>query len=282
MTSPSGQSEHSSDNPVTVGTQERSVFERMRGAFVAGLITITPAVITVWAVLALMGLVERIFGPFVEPVLIRWAERLDSFELGIVRMLGGASAFVQPLNILFSLLIAVSLIVAVGWLSRFLLFRRILRLGEMAVTRIPLLRFFYVTPKEVIRVMTESRESVKRVVLIEYPRRGIWCIAYATGELIKQPEGREMVTVFLPTTPNPTSGFLLIVPADDVHDIGLSTEDAVRMIISAGILAPNNLNTAPFAGLNNTAKLPPPEPLTADIPPELRQEAANPGQSKES
>lgn len=78
-----------------------------------------------------------------------------------------------------------------------------------------------------------------------------------------------MVLVFLPTTPNPTSGFLLMIPMEDVHDINLSVESGIRLIISGGILAPNNIHTCPFVGLDSEPDLPPTEPLTSEIPPEL-------------
>lgn len=245
-----------------------AIGEFIRKRFFAGLITIIPAIITIWAVVILTNAVQGVFGPFVKPPLNRLAAALDGSE-EIPQLLVPYRAFVEPLTILLSLFMAVVLIVAVGWMSRFLIFRRVIRLGESTVQRIPLIRFFYKTPKEVLRTITQSKGSMKRVVLIEYPRRGIWCIAYATGEMSLQPDGREMVTVFLPTTPNPTSGFLLILPKDDVRDINLGTEQAVRFIISAGILSPAELHTAQFAGLDRKASLPPPPPeLSMDLDPD--------------
>jgi uncharacterized membrane protein len=117
--------------------------------------------------------------------------------------------------------------------------------------------------------MTSNRESVKRPVLIEYPRRDIWCLGYATGEIVMKPNGEPLVTVFLPTTPNPTSGFLLLVPMKDVWDLNMSVENAVRMIISGGILSPDNFHVAPFRGLHVAPDLPTPAPLTTGLPAEL-------------
>lgn len=229
--------------------------EVLRSRFIAGLITVIPAMITIWAIMIMADLLNSNVGTLIDPIVRAFLD-----------LVGWPLRLAAPLTISVSLFLTLLFILAVGVLSRFFLVRRLIRLGERIVERIPLVRFFYVTPREVLRTLTAKRDSVKRVVALEYPRRGIWCIAYATGEIHLQPGNRKIVTVFLPTTPNPTSGFLLMVPAEDVHDINLTTEDAVRFIISGGILSPNSMHTAPFNGLETPPKLPPPEPLTVHLP----------------
>ncbi|MCB2156340.1 DUF502 domain-containing protein [bacterium] len=233
-----------------------------RRRFIAGLITVIPVVITIWVIFLIVGRIDSIFGPFVQPPIEKLVKLLANDSVPADRL-------VAPLSTFFALIVAVVTITMVGWLTRFLFVRRLIQIGEGMVTRVPLVKFFYLTPKEVINTLTTRRDSLKRVVLIEYPRRGIWCLAYATGEIIRKPDGEALVMVFLPTTPNPTSGFLLMLPMEDVHDINLSVEDGIRLIISGGILAPNAIHTHPFVGLDTEPDLPPSEPLTSEIPPEL-------------
>lgn len=230
-----------------------SHWDWIRNRIAAGLIMIVPGAFTFWVVWQLVLLLDRSLGDLVRPPVETWLELL-----GWPRHLAG------PLTIGLSFMVALLTILAAGILSRFLIVRRAIKIGEEFVDRIPLVRFFYMTPREVLRTLSASKKTIKRVVMIEYPRRGLWCVAYATGEMVHQPDGRSTVSVFLPTTPNPTSGFLLMVPAEDVYDINMTTEDAVRFIISGGILSPRNVHMAPFAGLNRKPVLPPPEPLTTD------------------
>ncbi len=232
-----------------------SVWDILRRRFIGGLITIIPAGITIWAIALLMGLIDGLLGEHLRPLI---SEALQ--------MVGWSEKFAGPLSIGISLLISVGFVICIGILTRFLLVRRLIHMGEGIVARIPLVRFFYATPKEVIKILTSKKDSVKRVVLIEYPRKDCWAFAYATSECIHMPDGKLMVSVFMPSTPNPTTGFLMLVPADQVLDINMSTEDAMRMIISGGILSPNHYYTAQFAGMRETPNLPPSEPLTSEIP----------------
>ncbi|MBI5155584.1 DUF502 domain-containing protein [Candidatus Poribacteria bacterium] len=235
-----------------------STLDVIRRRFIAGLITVIPAVVTIYAVILLVRVIHNTFEPFVRPAVSRW---IELFEL--------SQRLVPPITTFFSLFVAFLSITAVGYLTRFLFVRRMIHIGEGLVSRVPLLKFFYLTPKEVIRTLSSRRESIKRVVLVEYPKKGMWGIAFATGEVIEKTTNQIYVTVFMPTTPNPTSGFLMLVPIAEVRDVNMDVESAVRMIISGGILSPHSLHTAPFAGLQTTPKLPTPVPLSTEIPPEL-------------
>lgn len=240
-----------------------TLFERFRRLMIAGLLVIIPAVIAVYAVLFIMGLADAVFGGFVDSLfMIRRDTDLS------------ANPLYQPTKTFIAFLLACFAIMFVGWLSTFLLVRRIIHFGERIVSRVPLVKFFYNTPKEVLHTFTSSRkDSNKRVVLFEYPRRGIWSIGFATGEVIKKPEETPLVAIFLPTTPNPTSGYLLLVPAEDVYDTNIPVEDGARLIISGGILAPEDIWTQRFAGLSKVPSMPPPKPLLNDqIDPSHRKE----------
>src|SRR5690606_20108061 len=93
---------------------------------------------------------------------------------------------------------------------------------------------------------------------------GMYCLAFATGEFTRRPDGRKMIAVFLPTTPNPTSGYLLYLPPEDVLDTNIPVEDGARMIISGGILGPEEVYTQKFAGIDQPPSLPELGPLTSD------------------
>jgi len=145
----------------------------------------------------------------------------------------------------FGLLIALVAITIIGFLTANLIGRSILSYGEYLLSRMPLVRNIYSALKQIFEtVFREGSDSFQSVVLVEYPRKGIWALAFVAtdtlGEVqarLDEPAGRT-VSVFLPTTPNPTSGFLLFVPADDVIPLDLGVEEAAKLVISAGLVAP--------------------------------------------
>ena len=135
--------------------------------------------------------------------------------------------------------------VIVGWVGKGLLGRSFLRWGEGIVDRMPVVRSIYNGVKQIAETVFSQRDtSFDTACLIEYPRRGIWAIAFvstnAKGEVkAKLSDGDEVATVFLPTTPNPTSGFLLFLPRKDIQILDMTVEDAAKLVISAGLVYPN-------------------------------------------
>ncbi len=122
--------------------------------------------------------------------------------------------------------------------------RTLVRMGERLLARIPLVRSIYSGVKQVMETMfSDSGKSFRSVVLIEYPRKGIWTLAFLTGEHgTRESEdkiGRRVSHIFVPTTPNPTSGFFLMVPTDDVLILEMSVDEGLKMIISAGVVLPS-------------------------------------------
>lgn len=231
----------------------------MRRRFIAGLFTIIPAAFTIWIIRILLGILDANLG-----------KHIKKFVVQLLEWGGWPMHLAEPITIGVSLVLALGFILLVGVLMRFFVVRRLIHLGEQLVAKIPLIRFFYQTPKEVIKILTTQKGQLKRIVMVEWPRPGLWALAYATGETIDGRTGSPMVTLFMPTTPNPTTGFLMIVSPSQVLDINIGTEDAMRVIMSGGILLPNHYHTAPFAGLTKKPDLPPGEPLTSEAPPELR------------
>lgn len=253
MVNPSSTPAPPSGEKTSKGVRSSTFFERLRRHFLAGLLVIIPAFVAVYAVFVIMNTADRLFGGIVQSVM----ETFLPSELA-------NKTYVEAIRAFVSFLLASILVFFIGYISTFFIVRRAIGWGEAVVGRLPLIKFFYYTPKEVLSTFTSAnKQAFKRVVLIEYPRRGIWCLGFATGEVVKQPDETPLVAIFLPTTPNPTSGFLLLIPKQDVHDTNIPVEDGARLIISGGLLAPAHIYAQRFAGLEQIPTLPPLEPLRA-------------------
>ncbi|MEE8299736.1 MAG: DUF502 domain-containing protein [Desulfatiglandales bacterium] len=140
------------------------------------------------------------------------------------------------------LIFVVILVFAVGLLARNIVGRKIVRLGENIVERIPLVRILYAGVKQLLEtIFLQKTDAFKRVALVEYPRRGTYVIGFITGESkgeVQDKTDKNMINVFIPTTPNPTSGFYMLVPDDELVVLNMSVEDAFKLIISGGIVSP--------------------------------------------
>ena len=116
-------------------------------------------------------------------------------------------------------------------------------IGERILERIPLVRSIYAAVKQVTESMFSSGKSFRKVVLVEYPRPGMWSLAFQTGsgaEEIRSKTGRNITNVFIPTTPNPTSGFFLMVPQEDVIELDMSVDDGLKLLLSVGVVVPEH------------------------------------------
>ncbi len=137
-------------------------------------------------------------------------------------------------------LLSLILLLITGIVATNLLGQRLVTWSEAILDRIPLVRSIYNTSKQVIHaVFATNSQAFRQVVMVEYPRKGIWSIAFQTGSAhpeISQQTGVEMITVFIPTTPNPTSGFLMMVPKSEAIEMTMSTEAALKFIISLGVM----------------------------------------------
>ncbi|MEK7717587.1 MAG: DUF502 domain-containing protein [Pseudomonadota bacterium] len=118
---------------------------------------------------------------------------------------------------------------------------QLFNIGERILQRIPLVRSIYASVKQVTESMFSSGKSFRKVVLVEYPRKGMWSLAFQTGtgaEEVRDKTGRDVTNVFIPTTPNPTSGFFLMVPREDVIELDMSVDDGLKMLLSVGVVVP--------------------------------------------
>ena len=140
------------------------------------------------------------------------------------------------------LLIVFIMLTFIGFLTAGIIGRYIIKLGERIIARLPIIRSVYGALKQIFEsVLKTSSKSFREVVLIEYPRKGIWAIGFITGDTkgeVQESSKDELVNVFLPTTPNPTSGFLLFVPRKDLRVLNMNVEEGIKMVISGGIVTP--------------------------------------------
>ena len=144
----------------------------------------------------------------------------------------------------FGIIVGAVLIILIGALATGLVGRSLVRLGESMVSRLPVVRSVYGATKQIMEtVMASQSNAFREVVLIEYPRRDIWAVGFVTGTTrgeVQNISQEQLVNVFVPTTPNPTSGFLLFVPRAEIVSLDMGVEEAVKMVVSAGIVTPDD------------------------------------------
>jgi uncharacterized membrane protein len=196
-----------------------SVGKVLRRYLFTGLLVIMPVVVTAFVLWRLFFALDDILGRFVETYIGRPVP-----GVGLVAL--------------------VALIMGIGAIASNILGGRAIRFGERLVTRVPLIGWIYATTKQLFSTILEERsQSFRKVVLVSYPKKGTYSVAFLTSESPKSVEGelgKGYVTVFLPTTPNPTSGFLLVVPADEIIPMDLTVDEGLKLVISAGALAQND------------------------------------------
>ena len=204
--------------PVKVG-----MFVRLRTYFLTGIIITAPLGITIFIAWEFIGLIDGWVTPII-PAAYN-PETYLPFEL-------------PGLGLLISF-VALTLI---GALTASFAGRILVRFGERLVARMPVIRAVYGALKQIFEtVLAQSSKSFREVVLVEYPRRGIWAIAFVTGHTegeVQHLVEDDLINVFLPTTPNPTSGFLLFVPRKNLTTLNMSVEEGIKLVISGGIVTP--------------------------------------------
>lgn len=139
------------------------------------------------------------------------------------------------------LVLTAIIVLTTGMVVTNLFGRELINLGERIVRRIPLVRSIYAAVKQVTESMFSSDKSFRKVVLVEYPRTGSWSLAFQTGngaEEVCRKTGKDLTNVFIPTTPNPTSGFFLMVPREEVIELDMSVDDGLKMLLSVGVVVP--------------------------------------------
>ncbi|MFL2795278.1 MAG: DUF502 domain-containing protein [Paracoccaceae bacterium] len=212
---------------------------RLRTSFLTGIVVIAPVALTLWLIWSVIGWFDGFVLPFV-PDAYRPEQILNTF-------------FGYDLNLnIRGVGVVVFLIFAtlVGWLAKGLIGRSFIKYAENLVNRMPVVRSFYSGIKQIAEtVFAQQERSFEKACMIEYPRKGIWAIGFisttAKGEIAERNSSAgPMVSVFVPTTPNPTSGFLLFFPKADIVELDMSIEDAAKLVISAGLVYPPTKKTS--------------------------------------
>ena len=203
---------------MTKSQKKRSYFIKIRNYFIAGVVVLIPIGITVYLTLFLVKISSKILPKELNP------------------------NHYLPYNIPgVEIIISIFLITLIGWLSLSFLGRKLLKIFEDILQRIPILRTIYSAITQMTETFTKSKGDTKNVVLVEYPRKGSWAVGFATKEntsVISEKTKQNMVNVFIPTTPNPTSGFLIMFPKEDVIYLDITFEQASKFIVSAGTSDP--------------------------------------------
>ncbi len=211
-----------------------SRFSGLRNSFLTGLVVIAPIGLTLWLIWTVIGWIDGFVLPFVP----------DAYKPeNILRTLFGVD---WPVNVRgIGVVVFLVFTVIVGWIAKGLIGRSLITWGEQVVDRMPVVRSIYNGLKQIAEtVFAQTETNFNTACLVEYPRKGVWAIAFvsttAKGEIRASiPREEPLVSVFLPTTPNPTSGFLLFVPRSDIIELKMSVEDAAKLVISAGLVYPN-------------------------------------------
>ena len=195
-------------------SSKKSISLTLRNYFIAGVVVLIPIGFTLYLTKILIGISSNLIPKNINP---------NSY---------------LPFNIPgVEIVISVLLITIVGGLSLSFFGRRILKLIDDLFKRIPFLRTVYSAIVQMTETFSKKDDGKKSVVLIEYPRKGVWAVGFATKENkgeMSEKTGKNLVNVFVPTTPNPTSGFLLMFPVEDVIYLNMSFEEASKFIVSAG------------------------------------------------
>lgn len=165
---------------------------------------------------------------------------------------------VQPANLFgfripgLGIVLTVAVLLVTGMVVANLFGRQLMRLGELVLARIPVVRSIYSSVKQLTETLfSNSGQSFRKVVLVPYPHPGSWTMGFLTGVgsgEVRERLGREVMNVFVPTTPNPTSGFFLIVPREDVVELDMSVDDGLRMLLSVGVVQPRPRKPPAAAG----------------------------------
>ena len=201
---------------------------RLRAYFFAGILITAPVSITFYLAWLVVSFVDARVKPLIPP-----RYNPDEYLPFTVHGLG--------------LVILVVGLVLIGAFTAGFVGRLLMRFYEALLNRMPVIRSVYGAIKQIIEtVLAQQSAAFREAVLVEYPRRGLWAIAFITGRTegeVQNQTDEEMINIFLPTTPNPTSGFLLFVPRRDLVPLSMDVEDAIKMVISGGIVTPPDLRS---------------------------------------
>jgi uncharacterized membrane protein len=187
--------------------------------FLAGLAILLPIGLTIYIVWILFNFVSKYFAPLLITIPF-----LREMPVVVLRVIG--------------LLITLVIIWIIGLVATNIVGRKILRLPEVLLLKAPIVNRIYQTIKQIIQTIIASKTALRQVVLVEYPRKGVYTVAFVTN--IYEEKGKRKFYLHIPTTPNPTTGFFAIVPEEEVIPLNMTVEDGIKLVVSSGIITPEN------------------------------------------
>jgi uncharacterized membrane protein len=228
----------------------------LKNDLIAGLLVVIPLATTIWLTITIAS--------WVIEFLTRIPKQINPYD-------NLHPILVNLLNLLVGLTVPLLCILLIGLMARNIAGRWLLDFGERVLQAIPLAGAVYKTLKQLLEtLLKDTNGKFRRVILVEYPRQGMWALAFVTGVMsseIQSQMARPMLSIFIPTTPNPTTGWYAIVPEDEVINLSMSIEDAFKVVISGGIVSPSPSSLA-ISSKTTYAQKPLEQPL-----PELRRQA---------
>ncbi|OIN85322.1 MAG: hypothetical protein AUJ12_09765 [Alphaproteobacteria bacterium CG1_02_46_17] len=208
-----------------VPKKESRVFAALRNYFLTGMVVTAPVGLSLYLVWSVLAWIDEKVGGILP---VRFTDDKDIPGLGVI--------------------VAVGFFIVVGMFTSNFIGRILLKFSHYVMERLPVVKTVYGALKQVIdMVMGQQAQAFRDVVMIEYPRKGVYMMGFLTGRTegeVQELTDKEMVNIFIPTTPNPTSGFLVFVPADEVIDLNMSVDDGLKMIISGGMITPKYIPAA--------------------------------------
>lgn len=204
---------------------EQSAFSKhLRARMISGILVLIPLAITLFILNVILASLTAFVRPLLNPFLGEISENTIT---------------------LIALCVTILIIYFTGLVTNHLVGRRMISLGERVLMKMPIIKSVYSASKQVVDTFSSSTKAAfKAVAVVEFPRKGSLAIGFVTG-FMTNPEGQLLYRVFIATTPNPTTGFLLILPADEVQFTDISVEDGVKMMVSGGVLSPDSYQRRP-------------------------------------
>lgn len=200
-----------------------SVFARLRGYFVAGILVTAPIAITFYLTYVFLLFVDSKVTPLI-PAQYNPNSYLPFSMPGL------------------GLVCVIVFFILVGWFAKNFMGRLLYKITDYIVHRVPVIRTIYKAIKQIFEtIMASHSQAFREVVMLEYPRKGVWSIGFVTGRTegeVQRTTEKETMSVFVPTTPNPTSGYLLFVPKKELYFLDMTVEEAAKLVVSAGIITP--------------------------------------------
>ena len=202
----------------------------LRKYFITGLLILLPVIVTIYVLSFSFNFVDGLLQPFIKPIIGRTIPGLG-------------------------LIVGLIIIFVTGLIATNVFGKKIIAYGESIVIKIPLVKQLYSATKQIIDAFSvQSQDAFQRVVLVEYPRKGIYAIGFVTGEGVEEVQELtkgEVANVFIPTTPNPTSGFLILFPKDQLIPLEMTIEEGLKMVISGGVVTPEYTQKDHIVEINN-------------------------------